>query len=92
MKTYTKKAVTFMLVIGAINGTVPFILSALGKEPVSELGIAWITEVVAVIIGYLIKSFKENKQEAIQRHEDMVAGILDEPMEPSLGDVREEDS
>lgn len=74
-KTFTKRAVKWLLIIGVINGTVPFILAALGRDPVAELGIAWITEIVAVIIGYLIKSFKENKQIAIQRHEDLVAGI-----------------
>ena len=74
-KTYTKLAVKWMLIVGSINGMLPFVLSALGKEPVTELGIAWITEIVAVIIGYLIKSFKENKQKAIQRHDDLIAGI-----------------
>lgn len=74
-KTYTKKAVKWMLIVGSINGMLPFVLSALGKDPVAELGIAWVTEIVAVILGYLVKSFKENKQMAIQRHEDLVAGI-----------------
>lgn len=74
-KTYTKQAVKWMLIVGSINGMLPFVLSAFGREPVTELGIAWITEIVAVIIGYLIKSFKENKQKAIQRHDDLVAGI-----------------
>lgn len=77
-KTYTKKVVKWMLIIGAANATIPFILAAFDKNPVSELGIAWITEIVAVIIGYLLKSFKENKQRARQRHEDLVAGIPDE--------------
>lgn len=77
-KTFTKRAVKWMLIVGAINGMLPFVLSAFGKDPVAELGIAWITEIVAVIIGYLVKSFKENKQQAIQRHEDIVAGINDD--------------
>lgn len=74
-KTYTKKAVKWMLIVGVINGSMPFILAACGRDPVSELGIAWVTEIVAVILGYLIKSFNENKQRAIQRHNDIVAGI-----------------
>lgn len=77
-QTYTKKAVKWMLIVGAINATIPFILAAFDKNPVSELGIAWITEIVAVILGYLLKSFKENKQKAIQRHQDLVAGIPDD--------------
>lgn len=76
-KTYTKKVVKWMLIVGAINGSLPYVLAAFGKNPVSELGIAWITEIVAVIIGYLLKSFNENKQQAKQRHEDLVAGIPD---------------
>ena len=76
-KTYTKKIVKWMLIIGSINGTVPFVLAAFGRDPVAELGIAWITEIVAVIVGYLLKSFQENKQKAKQRHDDLVAGIPD---------------
>ena len=81
MQTYTKKAVKWMLIVGTINGTMPFVLSFLGKDPVSEMGVAWVTEVVAVIIGYLVKSFKENKQKAIQAHEDFVAGMYDNTSE-----------
>ncbi len=74
-KTFTKKAVKWLLIVGVINGMIPVGLAAWGRGRVAELGIAWITEIVAVIIGYLVKSFRENKQIAIQRHEDLVAGI-----------------
>ena len=40
----------------------PYILSTFGKEPCVEMGIAWITEIVAVILGYMTKSFKETKE------------------------------
>lgn len=73
--TFTKKAVRWMLIVGSINAMIPFLLSAFGKEPVRELGIAWVTEIVAVIVGYLVKSFSENREAARQRHEDLVAGI-----------------
>lgn len=76
MITYTKKAVKWLLIIGVINGTMPYILSFFGREPVAEIGIAWITEVVAVIIGYLIKSYSETKQEAKQRNADFKAGMI----------------
>lgn len=70
------------MIIGAVNGTMPYILSFFGKEPVAEIGIAWITEVVAVIIGYLIKAYSETKQEKKQRHADFVAGMdIDEESE-----------
>lgn len=81
-KTYTKKVVKWMLIVGSINGMLPFVLSAFGKDPVVELGIAWVTQIVAVIVGYLIKSYRENKQSAIQRHEDFVAGMMESSYEP----------
>ena len=59
-----------MLIIGVINGTMPFVLSAFGKEPTAELGIAWITEIVAVILGYMAKAYFETKQERKQNLED----------------------
>lgn len=73
--TFTKLAVKILLIVGVINAIIPYILAAFGKDPVTELGIAWITEIVAVILGYMTKSYKETKQEAIQAHEDYIAGM-----------------
>ena len=72
-RTYTKRAVTALLVIGVVNGSLPYVLSLLGKEPVVEIGVAWITEIVAVIVGYLCKSYFETKQERKQDLEDFKA-------------------
>lgn len=72
-KTYTKKVVQAVLIIGVMGGITPFILSAFGREPVSELGIAWVTEIVAVCIGYFCKAYFETKQERKQRLEDYLA-------------------
>lgn len=88
-KTFTKQAVKWILIIGCINATIPFVLSAFGRDPVTELGIAWITEIVAVILGYLIKSFNENKQAAIQRHQDFVAGLGQEQETPQDTSISE---
>ena len=74
--TFTKTAVRILLIVGVLNAMVPYILSAFGKEPIPELGIAWITEIVAVILGYMCKAYKETKQEAIQAHDDFVAGMI----------------
>lgn len=60
--TFTKKAVKWLLILGTINGMVPFLLSAMDKEPCIEIGIAWITEIVAVILGYMCKAFLETKE------------------------------
>lgn len=72
--TFTKCAVKWLLILGAVNGTLPFILAFLGREPVAEMGIAWITEIVAVILGYLCKSYFETKAERKQDLEDFEAG------------------
>lgn len=69
--TFTKKAVKWLLILGTINGMVPFLLSAFGREPCTEMGIAWITEVVAVILGYMCKAFFETKEsEKVRLYEE----------------------
>lgn len=73
-RTYTKKAVKWLLILGCINGTMPFALSAFGREPVSDMGIAWVTEIVAVILGYLCKAYFETKQGRKQDLEDFKEG------------------
>jgi hypothetical protein len=76
--TYTKKAVKALLVIGVINAEVPYILAAFGRDPVTELGIAWITEIVAVILGYMCKAYFEKKQQKKQKLADYEAGMPEE--------------
>lgn len=73
-KTYTKKAVKALLIVGVINAEIPYILALLGKEPCTELGIAWITEIVAVILGYMCKAYFEKKQQKKQELEDFKEG------------------
>ena len=73
-KTYTKKAVKALLIVGIINAEIPYILALLGKEPCTELGIAWITEIVAVILGYMCKAYFEKKQQKKQELEDFKEG------------------
>lgn len=73
-RTYTKLAVKWLLVLGCINGTLPFVLSAFGRDPVSDMGIAWVTEIVGVTLGYLCKAYFETKQQRKQDLEDWKAG------------------
>lgn len=73
--TYTKKAVKALLAVGVISAEIPFVLSAFGRDPVAELGIAWITEIVAVILGYMCKAYFEKKQEKKQKLADYEAGM-----------------
>lgn len=53
---------------------VPYLLALMDKEPVSELGVAWVTEIVAVILGYLCKAYFETKQQKKQELADFNAG------------------
>lgn len=84
-KTYTKKVVQAVLIIGVLGGITPFILSAFGRDPVSELGIAWVTEIVAVCIGYFCKAYFETKQERKQRLEDYLAVANNEDKDEPVG-------
>lgn len=71
--TYTKRAVKALLIIGVVNGSMPYILAFFNKQPSESLGIAWITEIVAVILGYMCKAYFETKQERKQDLEDYKA-------------------
>lgn len=71
--TFTKKAVTILLIVGIISAEIPFCLSFLDKETAEAIAIAWITEIVAVITVYMCKSYFETKQERKQDLEDYLA-------------------
>lgn len=60
--TWTKGITKYLLMIGVVNGTIPFILSAFDKDPCVEMGIAWVTEIVAVALGYFVRGFKDTKE------------------------------
>lgn len=60
--TWTKKITKWLLIIGVVNGTAPFVLSIFDKEPCVEMGIAWVTEIVAVALGYFVRGFKDTKE------------------------------
>lgn len=70
-RTYTKRAVKALLIIGVTNGSIPYVLSAFGREPVSDLGIVWVTGVVVVMVGYMGKAYFETKQERKQDFEEL---------------------
>ena len=76
-RTYTKRAVKALLIIGVVNGTMPFILSFFGKDTVSEVAIAWIVNDVMVILGYMAKAYFETKQERKQNLEEYKANMED---------------
>lgn len=77
-KTFTKVAVKALLIIGVIDANVPFVLALLEKDPCREIGLAFITEIVAVILGYMCKSYFETKQEKRQELAEYTAGMREE--------------
>lgn len=74
--TWTKKITKYLLIVGVVNGTAPFILSVFDKEPCVEMGIAWITEIVAVSLGYFVRGFKDTKEsEKVRLREERMKNI-----------------
>lgn len=65
----TKKVTASMLIFGSFCGCIPFILSYLQRDPVIELGVTWVTAVVAVCLGYFVRGFKDSKAEAEERRQ-----------------------
>ena len=60
VRQYTKKWVDIILTVSLIDVQFCFILAFLGKDQIAEtLGIAIITEIVAIGLGYMLKAFFE---------------------------------
>jgi len=63
LATYTKRWVTIILVIALVDMQLPFILAFLDKTEIAEsLATAIVTEIIAVILGYMAKSFFETRE------------------------------
>lgn len=87
-RTFTKVAVRILLILGAINGVVPYLLAAFDKDPVVALGVAWITEVIAVILGYMCKAhFDKNKERENDRLDDIHSKVNWTPEEETSGSI-----
>ena len=59
--TWTKAITRILLIIGVIGGLLPYVLSLLDKQPVESMGIAWVTEIVAVCLGYFVRGYVDTK-------------------------------
>jgi len=77
-KTFTKVAIKALLIIGVIDANIPFVLALMDKDPCREVGLAFITEIVVVILGYMCKSYFETKQEKRQELAEYTAGMREE--------------
>ncbi|WP_313525279.1 hypothetical protein [Anaerotignum sp.] len=63
-KTFSKKAVRWLLIIALFDLQLSYLLAFLGREQIAEtLSITVVTEIIAVMLGYFMKSFKETKEE-----------------------------
>ena len=76
--TMTKALVPALLMIGIVGGYMPYILAWYGRDVPESMGIAWVTEIVATILGYLCKAYFESKQEGIQASTDKSLEIEEE--------------
>lgn len=65
--TYTKALLTFLAVSCVVGSLFPYFLSAMGKEPCIELGIAFVTGTLVLFVAYAIKAYKGKKQAEITR-------------------------
>ena len=63
-RQYTKKWVDIILTVSLIDVQMCFVLAFLGKDQIAEtLGIAIITEIVAIGLGYMLKAFFETNSQ-----------------------------
>ena len=63
-RTFTKTAVKVILVFAVLDLQLSYILAFLGREQIAEtLSVTVATEIVAVMLGYFMKSFKETKEQ-----------------------------
>lgn len=61
--TFSKKAVAVILAVAMVDLQLSYLLAFLGREQIAEtLSITVVTEIVAVMLGYFMKSFKETKE------------------------------
>jgi len=92
-QTFTKKLVIAMLIVGVLNAEIPFVLSAFGKDPVVTIGRLWITQIIAVIVGYYVKSYFGKKAEEDTRLKEtyVYGGNADEDDGLDFENFNEED-
>lgn len=94
VRQYTKKWVDIILTVSLIDVQFCFILAFLGKDQIAEtLGIAIITEIVAIGLGYMLKAFFETnaqkkneiEMERIKRIYEVNKPTLESDDEQSVG-------
>lgn len=69
--TWTKQITRWLLIIGVLCAIAPYVLSIFDKQPCETMGVAWVTEIVAVCLGYFVRGFKDSQAEAKQNLDEM---------------------
>lgn len=59
----SKVLTALILFVALVDLQLSYILAFMGKEIAETLSVAIVTEIVAVILGYFIKSFNETREE-----------------------------
>lgn len=76
LKTFTKKAVTAILIISLIDLQLSYLLAFMGKDQIAEsLSSTIASTVIGVMLGYFVKSlfetFFEKREERLKRQEQV---------------------
>lgn len=80
LKTFTKKAVTIIMVVSLIDLQLSYILAFLGKEQIAEsLSSEIATVIIGVMLGYFMKALFETFFE--KREERLTRSLLTEKEE-----------
>lgn len=82
LKTFTKKAVTAILVFSLIDLQLSYILAFMGKDQIAEsLSSTIASTVIGVMLGYFVKSlfetFFEKREERLKRQEQETVEMED---------------
>lgn len=80
LTTFTKIAVTAILVVSLIDLQLSYVLAFMGKEQIAEtLSSTIASTIVGVMIGYFLKSlfetFFEKREERLYRHDLMLEEV-----------------
>lgn len=60
INTYTKLLVSLVVVHGMVMTTLSYILSAFGHDPVQNVSVAIITEIIAPVVTFLVTNVVQN--------------------------------
>ena len=83
LKTFTKKAVTAILVISLIDLQLSYILAFLGKDQIAEsLSSTITTTIIGVMLGYFLKAlfetFFEEREKRLNKNTETEQSLNDE--------------